>query len=164
MDRNRAAFGIGRTGKRSQALSHVGLERSQWFIERWTERVRGDEGDRLDRPARQQARRRDAGQRIAVEQRECGGFVLESVAGVADLDDHVGATVPAQQRKAMAPWLARCGGGDDLEAGQVRTEHLVSLGAREVPRRAFLERLRGALQAPTLRGRWAQGVSSRNER
>lgn len=47
---------------------------------------------------------------------------------------------------------------------QVRTEHLVSLGAREVSRRAFLERLRRALEAPTLRGRWALGVSSGNER
>jgi leucyl/phenylalanyl-tRNA--protein transferase len=59
-------------------------------------------------------------------------------------------------------WLASR--GVSLVDCQVRTEHLVSLGAREVPRRAFLERLRGALQAPTLRGRWAQGVSSRNER
>jgi leucyl/phenylalanyl-tRNA--protein transferase len=37
---------------------------------------------------------------------------------------------------------------------QVRTDHLVSLGAREVPREEFLERLAAALDAPTLRGRW----------
>jgi leucyl/phenylalanyl-tRNA---protein transferase len=37
---------------------------------------------------------------------------------------------------------------------QVRTEHLVSLGAREVPRKEFLERLGAALDAPTMRGRW----------
>ena len=42
---------------------------------------------------------------------------------------------------------------------QVRTEHLVSLGAREIPRDAFLERLGAALEAPTLRGRWS--VASR---
>jgi leucyl/phenylalanyl-tRNA--protein transferase len=38
---------------------------------------------------------------------------------------------------------------------QVRTEHLVSLGARELRRPEFLARLRTALGAPTLRGRWA---------
>ncbi|HET7826177.1 MAG TPA: leucyl/phenylalanyl-tRNA--protein transferase [Anaeromyxobacter sp.] len=37
---------------------------------------------------------------------------------------------------------------------QVRTEHLVSLGAREVPRDEFLARLAAALDAPTMRGRW----------
>jgi leucyl/phenylalanyl-tRNA--protein transferase len=37
---------------------------------------------------------------------------------------------------------------------QVRTEHLVSLGAREVPRHEFLARLAAALDAPTMRGRW----------
>jgi leucyl/phenylalanyl-tRNA--protein transferase len=37
---------------------------------------------------------------------------------------------------------------------QVRTEHLVSLGAHEVPRREFLVRLADALEAPTLRGAW----------
>ncbi|HET8540372.1 MAG TPA: leucyl/phenylalanyl-tRNA--protein transferase [Anaeromyxobacter sp.] len=37
---------------------------------------------------------------------------------------------------------------------QVRTEHLVSLGAHEIPRREFLRRLAAALEAPTLRGPW----------
>jgi leucyl/phenylalanyl-tRNA--protein transferase len=37
---------------------------------------------------------------------------------------------------------------------QVRTEHLVSLGAREMTRERFLERLAAALEHPTLRGRW----------
>ncbi len=40
---------------------------------------------------------------------------------------------------------------------QVRTDHLVALGAREVPRRRFLERLGEALEHPTLRGRWDLG-------
>lgn len=44
---------------------------------------------------------------------------------------------------------------------QVRTEHLVSLGAHEIPREEFLVRLAQALQAPTLRGRW--DVSARGE-
>jgi leucyl/phenylalanyl-tRNA--protein transferase len=50
-------------------------------------------------------------------------------------------------------WLR--GRGVTVVDCQVRTEHLVSLGAREVPRGAFLARLRAALEAPTLRGRWA---------
>jgi leucyl/phenylalanyl-tRNA---protein transferase len=50
-------------------------------------------------------------------------------------------------------WLASR--GVSLVDCQVRTEHLVSLGAREIPRAEFLERLRAALEAPTLRGTWA---------
>ncbi len=38
---------------------------------------------------------------------------------------------------------------------QVRTEHLVSLGAHEIPRREFLARLAAALEAPTVRGTWS---------
>ena len=49
-------------------------------------------------------------------------------------------------------WLASRGVG--LVDCQVRTDHLVSLGARELPRREFLARVEAALKAPTLRGRW----------
>jgi leucyl/phenylalanyl-tRNA--protein transferase len=52
-------------------------------------------------------------------------------------------------------WLA--GRGATLVDCQVRTEHLVSLGAHEIPRAEFLARLAGALEAPTLRGRWELG-------
>ncbi len=38
---------------------------------------------------------------------------------------------------------------------QVKTAHLQRFGAREIPRREFLERLGQALRRPTLRGRWA---------
>jgi leucyl/phenylalanyl-tRNA--protein transferase len=37
---------------------------------------------------------------------------------------------------------------------QVTTRHLLSLGAKEIPRSVFLEKLRVALQFPTMRGRW----------
>ncbi|HZD41256.1 MAG TPA: leucyl/phenylalanyl-tRNA--protein transferase [Terriglobales bacterium] len=37
---------------------------------------------------------------------------------------------------------------------QMTTEHLLSLGAREVSRRLFLKRLRSALRYPTQRGKW----------
>jgi leucyl/phenylalanyl-tRNA--protein transferase len=52
-------------------------------------------------------------------------------------------------------WLR--GRGVRLVDCQVRTEHLVSLGAHEIPRRTFLARLDAALAAPTLRGRWDVG-------
>jgi leucyl/phenylalanyl-tRNA---protein transferase len=34
------------------------------------------------------------------------------------------------------------------------TEHMISLGAREVSRRKFLKQLRSALEHPTRRGKW----------
>ncbi|MGB8930086.1 MAG: leucyl/phenylalanyl-tRNA--protein transferase [Anaeromyxobacteraceae bacterium] len=49
-------------------------------------------------------------------------------------------------------FLARSGIG--LVDCQVRTDHLVSLGAREIPRNRFLDRLDELLEKPTLRGRW----------
>jgi leucyl/phenylalanyl-tRNA--protein transferase len=50
-------------------------------------------------------------------------------------------------------WLS--GRGVSLVDCQVRTDHLVSLGASEVPRAEFLARLRAALRAETLRGPWS---------
>ncbi|HEY2990711.1 MAG TPA: leucyl/phenylalanyl-tRNA--protein transferase [Candidatus Binatia bacterium] len=44
--------------------------------------------------------------------------------------------------------------GFHLLDAQVTTRHLLSLGAREVPRKIFLEKLDAALKLPTLRGRW----------
>ncbi len=37
---------------------------------------------------------------------------------------------------------------------QVSTEHLMRMGAREIPRARFLRQLRQSLTAPTLKGRW----------
>ena len=37
---------------------------------------------------------------------------------------------------------------------QMATEHMASLGAKEMPRRIFLKRLKGALRHPTKRGKW----------
>ena len=44
--------------------------------------------------------------------------------------------------------------GFDLIDCQVRTEHLVRLGAVEIPRREFLKRLEKSLDVPTRRGNW----------
>lgn len=43
----------------------------------------------------------------------------------------------------------------DLIDCQVTTTHLLSFGAREIPRRRFLDELATALKAPTLKGRWS---------
>jgi leucyl/phenylalanyl-tRNA--protein transferase len=37
---------------------------------------------------------------------------------------------------------------------QMTTDHMARLGAREVPRRIFLKRLKSALRHPTKRGKW----------
>jgi leucyl/phenylalanyl-tRNA--protein transferase len=37
---------------------------------------------------------------------------------------------------------------------QFTSEHMISLGARDIPRRVFLKRLRAALREPTHRGKW----------
>jgi leucyl/phenylalanyl-tRNA---protein transferase len=42
----------------------------------------------------------------------------------------------------------------DLIDCQVRTEHLIRFGAREVPRKRFLNQLEISLNAPTQRGKW----------
>ena len=41
---------------------------------------------------------------------------------------------------------------------QVTTEHLSRLGAKEIPRNAFLRKLRRALDSPTLKGKWEYNV------
>ena|SRR5919108_5964306 len=40
---------------------------------------------------------------------------------------------------------------------QMTTDHMIRLGAKEMPRRIFLKRLQGALRHPTRRGKWRTG-------
>jgi leucyl/phenylalanyl-tRNA--protein transferase len=42
----------------------------------------------------------------------------------------------------------------DFIDSQMTTEHMLRLGAKELPRRIFLKRLQAALRHPTKRGRW----------
>ena len=42
----------------------------------------------------------------------------------------------------------------DLIDCQVKTEHLISFGAREIPRERFLKQLKKSLENPTLQGKW----------
>jgi leucyl/phenylalanyl-tRNA--protein transferase len=48
----------------------------------------------------------------------------------------------------------------DLIDCQVTTEHLMSFGAREIPRTIFLDQLKKSLSAPTLKGKWCFSASS----
>ncbi len=45
--------------------------------------------------------------------------------------------------------------GFDLIDCQVRTDHLIRFGAREIPRNRFLAQLDASIRRPTLRGRWS---------
>ena len=40
---------------------------------------------------------------------------------------------------------------------QVTTQHLVRLGAREIPRKQFMAELKLALKSPTHKGKWDAG-------
>ena len=42
----------------------------------------------------------------------------------------------------------------DLIDCQVHTQHLIRMGAREIPRAGFLKQLRQSLTTPTLKGKW----------
>lgn len=42
----------------------------------------------------------------------------------------------------------------DLIDCQVKTEHLISFGAREISRERFLKQLKKSLESPTLKGKW----------
>lgn len=50
--------------------------------------------------------------------------------------------------------------GFTLIDSQVYTDHLASLGARQMPRTEYLERLAAALEAPALQGSWAGWTAS----
>ncbi len=82
--------------------------------------------------------------------------------GAAFFGESMFADRPDASKVAFArsvEWLSSR--GIRLVDAQVRTEHLVSLGAHEIPRAEFLARLRAALEAPTLRGRWALEAAGR---
>jgi leucyl/phenylalanyl-tRNA--protein transferase len=43
---------------------------------------------------------------------------------------------------------------------QVKTDHLIRFGAREIPRKRFLQQLEKSLKHPTIRGKWGKMKSS----
>ena len=52
--------------------------------------------------------------------------------------------------------------GVELIDCQVRTEHLLSLGAHEIPRSEFLQRIDRLVSFPTARGAWTHAPSATN--
>ena len=75
--------------------------------------------------------------------------------GAAFFGESMFADRPDASKVAFVRGLAWLAARDvNLVDCQVRTEHLVRFGAREIPRRAFLRRLEEALRHPTLCGRW----------
>ncbi len=84
-----------------------------------------------------------------------GGLYGVSLGG-AFFGESMFAEQPDASKVAFASavgWLAAQ--GIDLVDCQVRTEHLVRFGAREVPRDVFLADLAAALARPTRRGPWS---------
>lgn len=62
---------------------------------------------------------------------------------------------------AFAALVERLKGWEfQLLDAQLKTEHLLSLGAKEMPRKVFLQRLKTALEFPTLRGTWRGALES----
>ena len=92
---------------------------------------------------------------------ECrlGTDLVGGIYGIALGRGFFGESMFHRERDASTVALARlverlAGWGFHFIDAQVTTSHMLSLGAREVPRTAFLERLEAALRHPTRRGNW----------
>jgi leucyl/phenylalanyl-tRNA--protein transferase len=86
---------------------------------------------------------------------ELAGGLYGISLGTAFFGESMFADRPDASKVAFAravEWLKSW--GVDLVDCQVRTEHLLRFGAAEMPRAAFLRRLRTALREPTRRGPW----------
>jgi leucyl/phenylalanyl-tRNA--protein transferase len=91
----------------------------------------------------------------AWEQGELAGGLYGVSLGGAFFGESMFADRPDASKVAFVravEWLAAR--GIALVDCQVRTDHLVRFGAREIAREDFLARLAAALERPTLRGRW----------
>ena len=92
---------------------------------------------------------------------ECrlGADLVGGIYGIALGRGFFGESMFHRERDASKVALARlverlAGWGFHFIDAQVTTSHMLSLGAREVPRTVFLERLEAALRHPTRRGNW----------
>jgi leucyl/phenylalanyl-tRNA--protein transferase len=66
-------------------------------------------------------------------------------------------------KAAMAVLVRHLAGwGIQMLDAQVTSRHLISLGAKEWPRKVFLERLSAALKFPTLKGKWEVQAEARD--
>lgn len=77
--------------------------------------------------------------------------------GSAFFGESMFSLAPDASKAAFIPLVWRLKDeGFTLIDSQVRTKHVSSMGGRDLSRREYLERLERALEAPTLRGSWAQ--------
>lgn len=94
----------------------------------------------------------------AWEEDELAGGVYGVSLGGCFFGESMYADRPDASKVAFAVLVEWLGArGFDLVDCQVDTEHVRRFGAREIPRREFLERLARSLERPTLRGRWELG-------
>lgn len=119
----------------------------------------GQEGTWIT-PEMEQAyvRLHEAGLAHSVECR-LGGELAGGIYGIALGRGFFGESMFHRERDASKVALARlverlAGWGFHFIDAQVTTSHMLSLGAREVPRTVFMESLEAALRHPTVRGSW----------
>lgn len=107
----------------------------------------------------------DAGLAHSVECRR-GGELVGGIYGIALGCGFFGESMFHRATDASKVALARlverlAGWGFHFIDAQVTTSHMLSLGAREVPREAFLASLDEALRHPTRRGSWRETGAAR---
>ncbi|MDE0028335.1 MAG: leucyl/phenylalanyl-tRNA--protein transferase [Deltaproteobacteria bacterium] len=107
----------------------------------------------------------DAGLAHSVECRR-GGELVGGIYGIALGRGFFGESMFHRATDASKVALARlverlAGWGFHFIDAQVTTSHMLSLGAREVPREAFLASLDEALRHPTRRGSWCEPGGTR---
>lgn len=126
----------------------------------------GQEGTWIT-PEMEQAyvRLHDAGLAHSVECRS-GGELVGGIYGIALGRGFFGESMfhraTDASKVALARLVERLAGWDfHFIDAQVTTSHMLSLGAREVPREAFLVSLDEALRHPTRRGSWREAGESR---
>lgn len=91
---------------------------------------------------------------------ELAGGLYGVALGSAFFGESMFSLAPDASKTAFIPFVrALAARGCSLIDSQVRTDHVASLGGREMAREEYLDRLRAALAAPTPRGSWA-GLSA----
>ncbi len=91
----------------------------------------------------------------AWEGEELAGGLYGVSLGAAFFGESMFADRPDASKTAFSQFVEWLRGWKfELVDCQVTTQHLVRFGAREIPRREFLERLASALERPTMRGAW----------
>lgn len=86
---------------------------------------------------------------------ELAGGLYGIALGSAFFGESMFSLAPDASKAAFIPFVrALAARGFSLIDSQIRTDHVSSMGGREITRDDYLARLRGALAAPTLLGSW----------